>query len=206
MNRSILQKQANDIVISSPCTVSWQSMNGDEKIRFCGECKKNVHNITNMPPNEVADVLSRRIDERLCIFMYKRKNGTVVLDNCPAFLRQKRDRMRNYAVAALLTLSWMLATGADAQGLVGAPIDPRYGQSNELGQLVDFGYDTARFTVRIVTLLTAVIVFICPFLLPKKSKVRTSVRYWLALALIPVLVHLIGTFMINNYGGLGGGL
>ena len=30
---------------------------------------------------------------------------------------------------------------AHAQGLVGAPVDPRYGQSNEVGQLADYGYD-----------------------------------------------------------------
>jgi len=28
----------------------------------------------------------------------------------------------------------------------------------------------------------------------------------LALAMIPILVHLIGTSMINNMGGLGGGI
>src|SRR5439155_24770137 len=40
---------------------------------------------------------------------------------------------------------------AHAQGLVGAPVDPRYGQSNEVGQLADFGYDTARDISRVVT-------------------------------------------------------
>lgn len=200
-----LQKQANDIVISSPCSVRWESMSGDEKIRFCGECKKNVHNITNMPPEQVADVLSRRLDERLCVFMYRKDNGTVVLDNCPAFLRQKRDKIRAYAVAALLIFSWMLATGADAQGLVGAPIDPRYGQANEVGQLADFGYDTARNISLAVTMITTVIVFFFPFTRPHKSKWRTSVSHWLALAAIPFLVHMAGTFMINNIGGLGGG-
>ncbi|HMP53092.1 MAG TPA: hypothetical protein PKD05_16195, partial [Candidatus Melainabacteria bacterium] len=45
---------------------------------------------------------------------------------------------------------------AHAQGLVGAPVDPRYGQSNEVGQLADFGYDTARDISRVVTALSTV--------------------------------------------------
>src|SRR6185369_7435259 len=45
---------------------------------------------------------------------------------------------------------------AHAQGLVGAPVDPRYGQSNEVGQMADFGYDTARDISRVVTALSTV--------------------------------------------------
>src|SRR6202789_3389800 len=45
---------------------------------------------------------------------------------------------------------------AHAQGLVGAPVDPRYGQSNEVGQMADYGYDTARDISRVVTALSTV--------------------------------------------------
>ncbi|MBK9622851.1 MAG: hypothetical protein IPO31_27050 [Candidatus Obscuribacter sp.] len=45
---------------------------------------------------------------------------------------------------------------AHAQGLVGAPVDPRYGQSNEVGQLADYGYDTARDISRVVTALSTI--------------------------------------------------
>src|SRR6185369_6396987 len=43
-----------------------------------------------------------------------------------------------------------------AQGLVGAPVDPRFGQSNEVGQLADYGYVTARDVSRVVTALSTV--------------------------------------------------
>jgi len=45
---------------------------------------------------------------------------------------------------------------AHAQGLVGAGVDPRYGQSNEVGMLADYGYDTARDISRVVTALSTV--------------------------------------------------
>src|ERR1700679_4381946 len=45
---------------------------------------------------------------------------------------------------------------AHAQGLVGAPVDPRYGQSNEVGQLADYGYDCARDISRVVTALSTI--------------------------------------------------
>src|SRR5271154_7387169 len=45
---------------------------------------------------------------------------------------------------------------AHAQGLVGPPVDPRYGQSNEVGQMADFGYDSARDISRVVTALSTI--------------------------------------------------
>lgn len=95
-------------------------------------------------------------------------------------------------------------------GLIGAPVDPRYGQCNEVGSLADYGYDQARDISRICTALATLLValFCAPL----------AVRYWtdnkklkalrtigLSLA-VPTIVHIFGTFMINNFGGLGGGL
>jgi hypothetical protein len=45
-----------------------------------------------------------------------------------------------------------LAQKVQAQGLIGAPVDPRYGGSGEVGGLADYGYDTARDIGRIVTM------------------------------------------------------
>jgi len=94
-------------------------------------------------------------------------------------------------------------------GLVGAPVDPRYGQSNELGQIADFGYDTARDISRFATALTFVIACIVGFLFVNGTKPLSNQRLVKAAVLIlvaPITAHLLGTFIINNYGGLGGGL
>jgi len=107
----------------------------------------------------------------------------------------------------LLTIAWFRAQEACGQGLVGAPVDPRYGQAVEVGALADFGYDTARDISRIVTALSAILVW---FIFPIKARhSTTSTRLVLAVLerlAVPLLVHLAGTYMLNNYGGLGGGI
>jgi hypothetical protein len=96
-------------------------------------------------------------------------------------------------------------------GLVGAPVDPRYGQSNELGQLADFGYDNARDVSRVCTALSFVVSIIFGFWSRRKRNGQPpGVSMWMlviGLAFgVATMVHLVGTFLINNFGGLGGGL
>ncbi|MBZ0185027.1 MAG: hypothetical protein K8F91_02155 [Candidatus Obscuribacterales bacterium] len=100
---------------------------------------------------------------------------------------------------------------AHAQGLVGAPVDPRYGQSNEVGQLADFGYDTARDVSRVVTAMSTVPSSLAGMKIAfgQRDGGESAMNVAKGLGVGfggPTAVHLIGTFAINNYGGLGGGL
>jgi hypothetical protein len=100
---------------------------------------------------------------------------------------------------------------AHAQGLVGAPVDPRYGQSNEVGQLADFGYDTARDISRVVTALSTVPSSMAGMKIAfgQRDGGESAMNVAKGLGIGfggPTAVHLIGTFAINNFGGLGGGL
>ena len=70
----------------------------------------------------------------------------------------------------------------------------------------DYGYDTARDISRLLTALSFVIVLFIPMNKQKKMSVRRVMLELFALASIPVLIHLAGTFGINNFGGLGGGM
>ena len=100
---------------------------------------------------------------------------------------------------------------AHAQGLVGAPVDPRYGQSNEVGQMADFGYDTARDISRVVTALSTVPSSMAGMKIAfgQRDGGESAMNVAKGLGIGfggPTAVHLIGTFAINNFGGLGGGL
>jgi hypothetical protein len=100
---------------------------------------------------------------------------------------------------------------AHAQGLVGAPVDPRYGQSNEVGQIADFGYDEARDISRVVTALSTVPSSLAgmkiAFGQSDGGDSAMNVAKGLGIGFGgPTAVHLLGTFAINNFGGLGGGL
>jgi hypothetical protein len=90
----------DDIRIASPCTASWDAMTGNDTVRFCGECKLNVYNLSDMTAAEAA-TLVERAEGRLCVRLYKRKDGTVLTRNCPVGLRATLARASRAAGAAL---------------------------------------------------------------------------------------------------------
>ena len=124
------------LAISTPCTEDWETMDGDERKRFCGKCQLYVHNLTEYSTQE-AEVLiahGRSSGKRTCVRFYRDEKGDVVTNNCPVFLRKYKQRLIALKTAAVLFLAARgLITQALAQGLVGAPVDPRYGQGGEIG-------------------------------------------------------------------------
>ncbi len=80
-----------------------------------------------------------------------------------------------------------------------------YGGLSSQGLLTDFGYDTARDLVRCGTALALAFAFTVIWWHEIKHT-KLSPQTIIVLMSIPILVHLIGTFSINNFGGLGGGL
>ena len=92
--------------IASPCSVSWERMEGDERVRRCAECSLNVYNFAEMTREDVR-VLIERNEGRVCARLYRRADGTVLTRDCPTGLRALRRRASRAAaaiVAALLSL------------------------------------------------------------------------------------------------------
>ncbi|HEY9785679.1 MAG TPA: hypothetical protein V6D17_09780 [Candidatus Obscuribacterales bacterium] len=104
------QALLNSIQIAAPCSVDWNSMSGDERIRFCQQCKLNVYNISEMSKKEAVELI-RKSEGRTCIRMYKRCDGTVITDNCPVGLRRLRDKTRAIIAAAVAALAWITMPG-----------------------------------------------------------------------------------------------
>ncbi len=205
LHSKVKKNPVQSVVIDNPCSVRWEEMTGDATVRFCDRCNLNVHNLTGMSQRD-AELLITSKPRRPCVYFYRRDDGIIVTDNCPKILRPVRNRVSAYAAGALLVFSWCLALSVSAQGLVGQPVDPMHGQSNEVAMLADYGYDTARDISRAVTAITFLIVFFVPLDERKKDKLAVLVTELLGLATIPLLVHLAGTYIINNFGGLGGGI
>ncbi len=206
MEKSEIKNLLQSVVIEKPCSVGWESMSGDEKVRLCSQCNLNVHNLSSMSDQEAAIVLRRRKTERTCVFMYKSKDGSVVTDNCPANLRKARNYVSAAAAFALLTLAsgiWMSAHAAG--GAASGVVDPALGQTNEVLMQADYGYDNARNIANLITGVAAVIVFFIPLDKKKKINTRRILLELLALTSIPVLISLAGAFVLNNFGGMGGG-
>ena len=56
----------NNVTIPSPCTADWNSMIGNDQVRFCEHCNLDVHNLSLMTRNQ-AERLVARANGRLCV-------------------------------------------------------------------------------------------------------------------------------------------
>lgn len=79
----------DNVRIAAPCSAPWDQMEGDERVRFCGECKKHVYNLSAMSRRE-AEALVREREGKMCARIYRRRDGTVLTDNCPVGFRKLR--------------------------------------------------------------------------------------------------------------------
>ncbi len=68
--------------IASPCRAPWDNMDGDDRVRFCRECNRNVYNLSAMTKREARRVIAER-EGRLCVRFYQRRDGTVLTSDCP---------------------------------------------------------------------------------------------------------------------------
>ena len=98
----------NNIRIASPCSADWEQMYGDDRKRFCGDCKLNVYNLSGMSREE-AEALIMNAEDRLCVRFYKRRDGSVITEDCPVGWARVKQRTRVFATAAFSMLMALLS-------------------------------------------------------------------------------------------------
>lgn len=101
-----------EIRIASPCHARWDDMEGDERVRFCGQCQKNVYDLSVLTA-EAAAALVREKEGRLCAQFYRRADGMILhAEDCPAGLAARQwRRVKHFAGAALSVILLMLGVG-----------------------------------------------------------------------------------------------
>ena len=57
---------ASQIRIASPCDVDWDSMFGNDRVRFCEHCQRTVHNVDLLTKKQLRRLIARAGD-RLCV-------------------------------------------------------------------------------------------------------------------------------------------
>ncbi len=99
----------HQIKVASPCTVPWEQMKGDEQVRYCGTCDKNVFNLSAMSEKEASTLLAQGSDRALCVRFYRRADGTLLTSDCSAAgnvdKRQTWRALPGLAGMAVLALS-----------------------------------------------------------------------------------------------------
>ena len=112
--------------IASPCEASWEAMEGDGPVRRCHRCEKDVYDVAGLSSDAVLALLER-FNERPCVRLHRRADGTVITGDCPEG-RRRHDR-RGLALAGGLLLN-----AAGFAVAAGPSIDTAYEQPspNEL--------------------------------------------------------------------------
>ena len=93
-----------EIRIAAPCQAEWRWMYGNDRVRFCGQCNLNVYNLTAMTSEEAEDLI-RRTEGRLCVRFYRRKDGAILVKNCPVGVRSFKEKLtstRTTIISAIL--------------------------------------------------------------------------------------------------------
>jgi hypothetical protein len=90
--------------IATPCPISWEQMAGDSRVRFCGHCRLNVYNISELSRSE-AEALIVSTEGRVCARLFRRRDGTILTKDCPVGLRALRMRVSKKATAVFATIA-----------------------------------------------------------------------------------------------------
>ncbi len=89
----------DNIRVASPCSADWNAMDGDERKRFCGDCKLHVYNLSGMTRYDAENLL-RLSEGRLCVRYFKRPDGTILTQDCPVGWAKVKQRVTFIAAAA----------------------------------------------------------------------------------------------------------
>ena len=92
------KSKLDNVRVAAPCNVDWDTMYGNERVRFCDQCQLNVYNLSELTKAE-AERLVGNAEGRLCVRYYRRRDGSIITQNCPVGLRALKRRMSRVATA-----------------------------------------------------------------------------------------------------------
>lgn len=89
----------DNIHVASPCSADWNEMYGNDRKRFCGDCKLNVYNLSDMTRQEAENLLMNS-EGRLCVRFFRRADGTVLTKDCPVGWQAIKTKVARTASAS----------------------------------------------------------------------------------------------------------
>lgn len=105
------------------CQEKWDDMVGDDRVRDCGSCERQVFNLSEMTRAEAEALLATR-GIKPCVRFYRRPDGTVMTRDCPT--GEVRERRKLAVVAGSLGATLAVASPARADDKWTA-VDPATG-------------------------------------------------------------------------------
>ena len=125
--------------IASPCTADWDSMIGNDRARFCSQCELNVFNLSAMTTAE-AERLIANAETRLCLRFYRRRDGSIITQDCPVGLRRLKLRASRIRKAVTVALFGFFAGAGGAvadHGFENLLTNFSLGRSHRMGMMAE---------------------------------------------------------------------
>lgn len=117
----------DSLPIAKPCHVDFDAMTRGDKSRFCGACKKQVHELTKLTESEARTLLAAPSAEGLCVRYVHDDLGHVVFRDSfrdrpiPASTLVRAKRVLQTALVALPLSLTACMGGAQRPALMGEP-------------------------------------------------------------------------------------
>jgi hypothetical protein len=111
----------DQVRVASPCQARWETLRGDDRVRFCDQCRKHVYDLSALTDAE-AEALIRRTEGSLCARLHRRADGRVLTRDCPVGQWRRRAGRLAAGLAAGLLLGTLAAVGSGRRE--GGPVSP----------------------------------------------------------------------------------
>lgn len=91
--------------VARPCNSSWDLMEGDDRVRHCSNCSKDVYNVAGLSRDEAMDVITGN-GGTVCMRLFRRPDGTLSTSDCAGSrAATPRSRLKVVAAVAVTALS-----------------------------------------------------------------------------------------------------
>ena len=107
---------ARPLRIASPCEMDWDSMLGNDRVRFCEHCQLSVHNIDLASPKQIRRLIARSRG-RLCV-NYRQPEITRQVAPVLYKIGRRTSMIAASAFSATLSISTALAAPANLNSTV----------------------------------------------------------------------------------------
>jgi hypothetical protein len=93
--------------VPNPCSISWDSMSGSDRVRNCARCSRNVYHLSRMTKKEIRNLILTQ-EGRLCVTFDRDRSGRIKPLVQRPKLKLMQQRLLNVtgaALAAVLSLN-----------------------------------------------------------------------------------------------------
>jgi hypothetical protein len=102
------------IGVASPCEVPWEQMSGTDQVRWCGQCRQKVYNLSAMSREEAVAFVEGH-QGKVCVRFFRRKDGTILTADCA---RPRRDWFWDFSWKDLLAPAALVAAVAGVSAVL----------------------------------------------------------------------------------------